>query len=141
MAPVTRSSLQALAVKWRVIGLFIVAFARLMRRYEDVRAPGAAPQTAQLEICVRAAHIMILQDIEEAAGAASLETGADDHALEFLRTVSVCLLAIGFVLQNILARGVLEASVWMQARNVFCARRPEFLPTPQGPAVECLDPG
>lgn len=122
MSQVTRSSLQKLAAKWRVIGLFLVAF-------------------AQLEICVRAAHIMILQDIEEAAGAASPETEADDYALGFLRAVSGYLLAIGLVLQNILARGVLEVSVWMRARAAYRGWFPEFLQDTQGRALVRLDPG
>lgn len=61
------SPLQALAVKWHMIGLDALAFARLLRRYEDAYKPGAAECAGQLELAARTAQAMILQDIGNTA--------------------------------------------------------------------------
>ncbi len=109
------SPLQALAAKWRAIALVIVAFARLMRRYEDGCAAGAGPQAAQLQTIVRAAQVMLLKEMSEVLEAGPPETDADDAALAFLRMIAVCLLAITCLLQNMMARGLVGAMAWQLA--------------------------
>lgn len=122
------SRLQRLAVTWRVIGLIAVAFTRLMRRYEDGRTAGAQPQAERLELCLRAAHILLIHEISEAREAAPAETAADTDALDFLRMVCACLLAIAFVIRNIIARGLAGAPGWILARMFY-------LPPPQASRV------
>ena len=109
------SPLQKLAAKWRAIALVIVAFARLMRRYEDGCAAGAGPQAAQLQTIVRAAQVLLLKEMSEALEAGPPETEADENALSFLRMVAVCLLAIICLLQDMLARGLVGAMAWQLA--------------------------
>ena len=134
------SRLQKLAAKWRAIALVIVAFARLMRRYEDGRIAGAGPQAEQLQIIVRAAQVMLVQELAEAQDTGPPETEDDEAALTFLRMTSVCLLAITCLLQNMMARGLVGALAWQlvgeqAARDAANAR--------SGPICGCaiLDPG
>ena len=106
------SPLQALAAKWRVIALFAAAFARLMRRYEDGYKPDTYALTCQLELAVRAAHALMMQDIQDALRDTPTRTEADHEALAHLQGIAVCLLATALVISNI-RRRVLVALCWM----------------------------
>ena len=106
------SPLQALTAKWRMIALFAAAFARLMRRYEDGYKPGTYELTCQLELAVRAAHALMIQDIQDTLRDAPPQAEADHEALAHLQGIAVCLLATALVLANIRAR-VLGALCWM----------------------------
>ena len=106
------SALQRLAAKWRAIGLVIAAFAQLMRRQEDGHVAGTFEQAQKLLIITRTAQVMLMHDLEEALEAEPPQTEHDEKALSFLRLVSVCLLAVYCVLENVLSRGVRAALIW-----------------------------
>ena len=108
---VLTSSLQILLARWRVIAFMAVAFARLMRRYEDGYKPGTYELTCQLELAVRAAHILMMQDIQSALYDGTPQTEADHDAIAHLQAIAVCLLATALVLANIRAR-VLGVLCW-----------------------------
>jgi len=130
------SPLRLLAEKWCLIGLLAVAFARLMRAYEEGRVQGAAAQAAELEICLRAAHILLLQDIAETLKDSPPQTEADADELQFLQRVTSMLLAMVFVIQRAAAQlcgpaiwlsgcgGSMHPAAMMPAQH---ARAPEFL--------------
>ena len=135
------SPLQKLAGKWRMIGLVVVAFMQMLRRYEDGRKAGARAHAEQMLVIICSAQIMLMQDMSGAQGKPAPETEADRQALEYLRLVSVCLLAMARVTRDIIARGLAAAPGWMLAREVFVARPGLGLPMPRSEAIQILDPG
>ena len=111
----TRASvppLQSLAAKWRAMALILVALAKLMRRYEDGRVAGAHVQAEQLQIVVRTAQMMLEQEVAETLETRPPETEEDARALAFLRTISVYLLAVHLVLENVMQRGLVGTLLW-----------------------------
>ena len=142
MHPKTHTSpLQRLAAKWRVIGLIAVAFVRLLRRYEDGHKMGARPQAEQLYVTVSAAHVLLTQEISETLASHPPKTEADARELDFLRFVSICLLALMLVIQNIIARGLAGAPSWMLARAAFFAGPAAGIRAMHAEAIPVLDPG
>ena len=105
------SPLQALAVKWQLIGLLAVAFARLLRRYEDTRAHGTGAQAEQLAVTLRTAHCLMTEDVEEALGGRTPQTEEDERALAYLHRIALCLLALSFVATSI-RRRALSPACW-----------------------------
>ena len=91
-----------------------LAFARLLRRYEDGYKPGTAELAAQLELAARAAQILIVQEIRETFEEHPPQSAADDKALAYLRLIATCLLALTHVAGNIRQRA-LSALGWMRA--------------------------
>ena len=110
------SPLQRLAAKWRVFGLLAVAFARLLRRYEEGHVHGTYEQAVQLELCVRTAQVRLLYELSETLSVHPPQTEAEDAALAQLRSLAVYLLALTCVIANIRAR-VLGAACWMRLRQ------------------------
>ena len=137
-APLT--SLQTLAAKWRVIGLLALAFARLLRRYEDGYKPGTAELAAQLELAARTAQILIVREIRETFEEHPPQSAADDKALAYLRLIATCLLALTNVAGNIRQRA-LSALGWMGA-NIRSGNRERFQGIAQSvPDIPFLDSG
>ena len=106
------SAMQKLAVKWHVIGLLALAFARLLRRYEDASKPGTAELAAELELTARAAQVLVWQDIQAQPPP---QSPGDEHALAHLRLIALCLLALIHIAASIRARAP-SAACWMQTR-------------------------
>jgi len=131
-----QSPLQALAAKWRVFALLAVAFARLMRRYEDGRVQGAAAPAAELETCLRAAHILLWQDIAGALEGGPPQTAEDEFALDYLRMVACALLMVIFVVQRA-APHLCGAPVWLC--NTHWAAAPAAMPARVLEALGFLD--
>lgn len=135
------STLQKLAAKWRVIGLVVTAFARLIRRYEDGCRQGTYEPAAQLELAARAAHAMLMKEVAEALDEGAPETVEDQYALDHLRNIAFAMLAIAFVMQNILMRGLRPAACWL---GLWCPKvhgqSGHFFVMPVG-AQAILDPG
>ena len=121
------SSLQQLAAKWHVISLLAVAFAQLLRRYENSYTPGTAELAGQLEITLRAAHVLVLQEIKETESAHPAQSPECDHALALLRLIAACLLAVSLIAANIRARA-LPAALWMRRGVLPLALETQRLP-------------
>lgn len=119
------SALQRLAQKWRAIGLVIIAFARLLRRNEDAHVVGTYEQVRQSQIIVRAAQIMLVQELAQTGEDAPVQTGEDRSAAAFLQMIAVCLLAVHLVLENMIARGLRAAQLSPEGACVAYAR-PKF---------------
>lgn len=134
-------ALQRLKEKWRVIGLLIVAFAKLLCRYEDAQAANAYEQVRQLQTIVRAAQIMLVHELAQAAQDFPFQTGDDKRALAFLRMIAVCLLAVHLVLENMIARGLRAAP--LRRGMVFAVFARSNSAARAGPVygVPVLDPG
>lgn len=81
------------------------------------------------------------QDIAEQLEFAPPDSEEDQRALEYLRLVSVCLLAVHLVLEHVIARELAGAPMW---RRVSAAPKPEgFEVAAARPifGVPILDPG
>ena len=123
-----------------MIALVVVAFARLMRRYEDGRSYSAAAQTEQLYIAVRTAQVMVFQEVSETLQAGAPQSDDDERSLAFLRAVAVYLLVIAVVLENIMARGEVQgAAIWQGAG--FGAAMSSKKRAAQALGIPILDPG
>ena len=134
------SPLQKLAATWHVVAVLAVMLAKLMRRFEDGHVHGARAQAEQLDVIVRAAHVMLMRDIAEADenGPASPE---ESHTRAHLRCIAASLLVVSLVLRRALMRGLLGAHEWLQARSAFYAAPEPRIAGGPGKVAELLDPG
>ena len=137
------SPLQKLAATWHVVAVLAVMLAKLMRRFEDGHAHGTRAQAERLDVIVRAAHVMLLQDIAEAEDADENEPAHPEerHTRAHLRCIAASLLVVSLVLRRALMRGLLSAYDWMQARSGFYAAQEMSLADALGRVAELLDPG
>ena len=134
------SPLQKVAATWYVVAVLAVMLAKLMRRFEDGHVHGARAQAEQLDVIVRAAHVMLMQDIAE-ADEHELARPEDSHTRAHLRCIAASLLVVSLVLRRALMRGLLSAYEWMQARGAnYAAPEPRLAGVP-GRAAVLLDPG
>lgn len=136
----TLSPLQNLAAKWRLIGLLAVAYARLMRRFEDGRVHGVQAQAEQLYLASRTAQVMLVQEVAETLKAHPPGSNADEDALAHLRGIMACLLILCLVIENMMARGnLLGPAIWQTAG--FEAAADAAVPLGIFRDIPILDPG
>ena len=136
LTPVS-SPLKALAAKWHIFALFAVALVRLMRRYEDGGVHGAGPYAAELETCLRAGHILLLQELADTLEAHPPQTEADARGLQHVQFIACALLAALSVVCRVRRRlcgarcwqsdGVVEPMRAHIARAIPPARETPFL--------------
>ena len=134
------SPLQKVAATWHVVAVLAVMLAKLMRRFEDGHLHGARAQAEQLDVIVRAAHVMLMQDIAEAEEHEPAQPEAR-HTRAHLRCIAASLLVVSLVLRRALMRGLFGVYEWMQARGAFYAATEVRFATAPGRAAELLDPG
>ncbi len=135
------SALQNLAAKWQLIGLVVVAFAKLIRRYEDGCRQGTYEPAVRLELTARAAHAMLMKDIAEALEDGALKTPEEENALLHLRNIAIALLVIVFVMQNILSRRLRPSARWLGQWYPAMAPRARLSGARSAAAFAILDPG
>ena len=130
------SPLQLLAAKWHLFALLAAGFVRLMRRYEDGQASGAYRQAEQLETALRAAHIAVSVDIADTLATRPPQTEADERALQHLHFITISLLVLYCVTQNV-KRRLRRAPGWLLARREHALPAQIALPAqPEDPVAE-----
>jgi len=132
------STLQMLVAKWHVFALLAAGFVRLLRRYEDGRAPNAYRQAEQLETVLRAAHIAVSVDIAGALETSPVQTEADARALTHLRFIAVSLLVLYCVTLNV-KRRLRRASSWVAIRNELADLAKTALPARLSSPAAAID--
>ena len=137
----TISPLQRLSAKWQVLAIIALGFAKLLRRYEDGQRVGAYAQARQLQVIVRAAHIMLMQDIAEAAEDMEPRTEDDTHALARLRFIAVSLIVMHRVLENMLTRGLRGDALWQLCLRRYFTSADCAVPARPVYGAPLLDPG
>ena len=135
------SPLQKLTATWHVVAVLAVMLTKLMRRFEDGYAAGAHAQARQLQVIVRAAHMMLMQDIAEAAEETQPSTEDDTHALAHLLFIAASLLVIHRVLENVLARGLRGAALWQVSARQYYSQVVSMVPERSHYGAPLLDPG
>ena len=117
------SPLHKVAATWHVVAVLVVMLAKLMRRFEDGHVHGARAQAEQLDVIVRAAYVMLVQDIAEAEEHEPAHP-QESHTRAHLRCIAASLLVVSLVLRRALMRGLLSAYEWMQARGCLLYTSP-----------------
>ena len=108
----SQQHLQALAAKWRVLGMMLVAFARQINLAHKMRAQVGAHKARLLEAALFAALVQLSADITAAAAQEDALNADDRRELSYLETVHALLGVLALMTRQLKADLANAAERW-----------------------------
>lgn len=127
------SGLQALAARWRILGLLAVAFAREVLSLKRRGAPDAIRKAEILEAWLFAAIIQISEDVKTHAPDAETLSDTDAEARHYLNVVYTYLMILALFVRQLASdmRVATEAfAALIPAMRIWHADKPDLSPAP-----------
>ena len=108
----SQQHLQALAARWRVFGMMLVAFARQTNLAHKMRAQVGAHKARLLEAALLAALVQLSADISAAASQDNALNADNRRALSYLKTVYALLGVLALMTRQLKADLANAAERW-----------------------------